>query len=122
MIATKNSIQPQSTDRLPNSARIYATGKIHPDIRVPLREVRLQPTKSFHGEMELNEPVRVYDTSGPWGDETYEGRVEQGLPLHRRSWILARGDVEEYGGRTVQPRDNGYLTRGHVEYASQRET
>jgi len=122
MIATKDSIQPQSTERLPNSTKTYIVGKIHPDIRVPLREIRLQPTKDFHGQIEVNEPVRVYDTSGPWGDEAFAGHVEQGLPLHRREWILARGDVEGYDGRVVQPRDNGYLTRGHVEYASQRET
>jgi len=121
MIATKDSIQPQSSDRLPNSTRIYIPGRMHRGVRVPLREIGLQPTKSSNGQSELNEPVRVYDASGPWGDENFHGNVEQGLPPYRRDWIEGRGDVEAHEGRAVQPRDNGYLTRGHAEYASQRE-
>ena len=50
---------------LPNSRRIYIKGEIHPDIRVPFREISLAPTKTMSGEVEVNEPVRVYDTSGP---------------------------------------------------------
>src|SRR5437016_8248645 len=53
---------------LPNSKKIYVSGKIHSDIRVPFREITLAPTKTMSGEIEVNEPVRVYDTSGPWGD------------------------------------------------------
>ena len=122
MIATKDSLEPQSGDRLPNSARIYVKGKIHPDICVPFREITVGDTKTFGGAIEVNEPVRLYDCSGPWGDQDQTCDVQQGLPVLRREWILARGDVEEYEGREVQPRDNGYLTRGHAEYASQRET
>jgi phosphomethylpyrimidine synthase len=47
--------------------------------------------------------------------------VEQGLPQLRHNWIIKRGDVEQYTGREVKPEDNGYLTRGHAEYASQHE-
>ena len=43
----------------------------------------------------MNEPVRVYDTSGPWGDPEFKGNETTGLPKLRRPWILARGDVEE---------------------------
>src|SRR5436305_10446078 len=57
-----------SSDQLPNSRKIFVAGKIHPDIRVPFREIKLAPTKTMSGEIEVNEPVRVYDTSGPWGD------------------------------------------------------
>ena len=49
MIATKTSIEPQSTEPLPNSTRVYVPGKIHSEVRVPFREVRLSPTKSFSG-------------------------------------------------------------------------
>ena len=45
--------------------------------------------------METNEPVRVYDCSGPWGDESFHGDAEHGLPPLRRDWVLRRGDVEE---------------------------
>src|SRR5256884_9974393 len=53
---------------LPNSKKIYVDGKLHVDLRVPFREISLAPTKTMSGEIEINEPVRVYDTSGPWGD------------------------------------------------------
>ena len=52
----------------PNSEKIYVGGELHRDVRVPFREISLAPTKSMNGEIEANEPVRVYDTSGPWGD------------------------------------------------------
>jgi phosphomethylpyrimidine synthase len=106
---------------LPASTRVYVDGKLHPSLRVPMREISLSPTKSFNGREETNEPVRVYDCSGPWGDPTFDGTVEQGLPALRREWILQRGDVESYEGRPVKPQDNGYLTEKHAEYASQSE-
>ena len=121
MIATKESIEPQSSDRLPKSKKVYVNGNLHADVRVPFREIELSPTKSFNGRIEANESVRVYDCSGPWGDESFNGDVKQGLPALRRNWILARGDVEEYQGRDIKPEDNGYLTRGHEEYASRAE-
>ena len=95
MIAAKDSIEPQSGEPLPNSARAYVPGKIHPDVRVPFREIKLSPTKSFDGHVEANVPVRVYDCSGPWGDPDFAGNVEQGLPMLRGKWITARGDVEQ---------------------------
>jgi phosphomethylpyrimidine synthase len=88
-----------SSEQLPNSDRVYVPGKIHPEIRVPLREVKLSPTRSLNGQEEANEPVRIYDCSGPWGDPSFKGTVEQGLPVLRRSWILARGDVETVPGK-----------------------
>src|SRR5438552_7698210 len=51
-----------------NSTKIYVAGKQHVDLRVPFREISLAPTKSMSGEIEVNEPVCAYDTSGPWGD------------------------------------------------------
>jgi phosphomethylpyrimidine synthase len=113
MIATKASFEPSSSEPLPNSKRVYVPGRIHPDVRVPMREIALTPTKGAGGRIEVNEPVRVYDTSGPWGDPDFRGDVTQGLPPLRRPWILARGDVEEYDGRPVQPIDDGYLSEQH---------
>ncbi|SKA89425.1 phosphomethylpyrimidine synthase [Prosthecobacter debontii] len=118
MIASKDSFEAHSSDQLPASTRVYVEGQIHKDIRVPMREIKLSPTKSFNGQMEENAPVRVYDTSGPWGDPDYTGTVETGLPALRKTWIEGRGDVEEYDGRTVQARDNGYLSDQHAEYAA----
>src|SRR4051794_9491607 len=94
MIASKSSFEPQSSERLPKSNKVYVPGKHHPSIRVPLREIELSPTKAINGRMEPNEPLRVYDCSGPWGDANFNGKVEQGLPPLREEWILARGDIE----------------------------
>ena len=105
---------------LPNSSRVYVTGQRHPDVRVPFREISLSPTKNFRGELEANNPVRVYDTSGPWGDADFRGDVERGLPGLRRDWILNRGDVAEYDGRNVRPEDNGYLSGVHADHAGKR--
>ena len=111
----------KSSEFFPNSKRVYVSDSRHKDMRVPFREIALHPTQSFNGEMEANEPLRVYDTSGPWGDESQSCDSQQGLPPLRADWIQARGDIEEYEGREVQPQDNGYLTRGHAQYASRSE-
>jgi phosphomethylpyrimidine synthase len=98
MIATKESFEPHSSESRiagPKSKRVYVPGRLHPDVRVPMREIELAPTKSYTGAIEQNEPVRVYDCSGPWGDPDFKGTVEAGLPALRRDWILKRGDVEE---------------------------
>ena len=42
-----------------------------------------------------NDPVLVYDTSGPYSDPDYEVNLKEGLPRLRESWILERGGVEQ---------------------------
>jgi len=76
---------------LPGSNKLMVDG-------VPFREVKLSG-----GEP----PVRLYDTSGPYTDETAVIDIEKGLAQRRRDWILARGDVEEYEGRARKPEDDG---------------
>ena len=76
---------------LPGSNKLMVDG-------VPFREVKLSG-----GEP----PVRLYDTSGPYTDETAVIDIEKGLGQRRREWILARGDVEEYEGRARKPEDDG---------------
>jgi phosphomethylpyrimidine synthase len=121
MIASKDSFQPHSSEQLPASKKIYVEGAIHKDVRVPMREITVTPTKSYTGRVESNDPVRVYDCSGPWGDPDFTGTVEEGLPALRHDWILKRGDVANYDGREVKPQDNGYLSGKHAEYASKAE-
>jgi phosphomethylpyrimidine synthase len=106
--------------QLPNSRKVYVSGKLHPEIRVPFREITLAPTKSMNGAIEVNEPVRVYDTSGPWGDPDFHGDVTQGLPPLRAEWIRARGDVETVAGRPVTPADDGWLSEVHAKHAERR--
>jgi len=121
MIASTDSFEPSSQDQLPNSKRVYVNGTIHPDVRVAFREISQSPTKSLSGDVEDNAPVRVYDTSGPWGDPDFEGDVAKGLPALRDKWIRDRADVEEYDGRTAKPLDNGYLSSVHADHATQRD-
>src|SRR5438093_7790131 len=105
MLASKDSFEPDSGDRLPNSRRVYVAGKIYKDIRVPMREIILATARSSNDQIEVNKAVRVYDCSGPWGDPDFPSSVAEGLPLLRREWLLERGDVEEYDGREVLPKD-----------------
>jgi hypothetical protein len=120
MIAPINSEELQSSDSLPNSRKVYVNGERHPDLRVPFREIRLAPTKTMSGEIEVNEPVRVYDTSGPWGDASLTLDPVQGLPALRAKWIRSRRDVEEITGRAVTPIDDGYLSISHAESSVKR--
>ncbi len=112
--------EPTSEKQLPNSERTYVAGKTA-NVRVPFREISLNVTKSMNGAVEVNEPIRVYDVSGPWGDPTFKGDVRDGLPALRSDWIIGRGDVEEYEGRKIEPRDNGYLTVGAEGYARNKD-
>jgi phosphomethylpyrimidine synthase len=121
MIAIKDSFEPHSSEQLPASKKVFVAGTIHPDVSVPMREIEVSPTKSYTGAITPNDPVRVYDCSGPWGDPAFTGTSEQGLPALRAKWIRERGDVEEIDGREVKPQDNGYLSGKHAEYASKAE-
>jgi phosphomethylpyrimidine synthase len=116
-----NETTPVNNDKpLPNSRRIYVDGK-QPGVRVPFREISQNQTRNFDNSLVDNAPVRVYDTSGPWGDPSVHADVREGLPSLRRHWILERGDVEEYEGRDLQPIDDGYLTFDAANQARQKE-
>ena len=85
----------------PNSRRIFIQGS-RPDIRVPLREIQLADT--FVGgtkeapQFEPNEPVPVYDTSGPYGEDAAPIDVRRGLPRLREEWVLERADTDALEG------------------------
>jgi phosphomethylpyrimidine synthase len=96
----------------PSSRHVRIEGS-RPDIQVPMREIVLSPTRLPNGTEVPNEPIRVYDTSGPWGDPEFHGDPARGLPPVRAAWIRERGDVEETAGRALQPGDDGYLSEKH---------
>jgi len=88
-----------TTGPIPGSRKVYVAGGNDGALRVPFREVVL--------ETSANEaPVRLYDTSGPYSEDSPKIDVYKGLPRTRGAWIRARGDVEEYAGRAVRPEDN----------------
>ncbi|MAL85303.1 MAG: phosphomethylpyrimidine synthase [Opitutae bacterium] len=96
----------------PNSRKVYLKGKIH-SVNVPMREISQSESSLPNGDSEENKPIRVYDTSGAWGDPDYHNNSEVGLPLVRNSWIHERNDVEKISGRVHLPIDNGYLSSMH---------
>lgn len=87
----------------PNSRRIYIQGS-QADIRVPMREIQLSPTliggDNDNPQYEANEPIPVYDTSGPYGDPEINIDVRQGLAKLRQPWIDARNDCAPLSERS----------------------
>lgn len=63
-----------------------------------MREITLSPTRLSNGKNEINPPVTVYDTSGPYTDTSAVIDVRKGLPRIREEWVLNRKDVEVLNG------------------------
>jgi len=102
-IVSPKPIPAVTTGPLPASSKVFRPGTIHPQIRVPLREIALHPTA---GEP----PVTVYDASGPYTDPAVPTRIDLGLPRVRAEWRRPDGEVETYQGRIVRPEDNGFVS------------
>ncbi|GAA4226270.1 phosphomethylpyrimidine synthase ThiC [Actinomadura meridiana] len=81
---------------VPSARKTYLRGS-RPDIRVPMREVRLTS----------GDAVVLYDTSGPYTDPVQQPDVRTGLPPLRELWIAERCDTEPYEGRAARPEDDG---------------
>ena len=96
-----------TTGPLPASRKVYVKGELFPDLRVPVREIDLHPSAN-------EEPVAVYDTTGPYTDPDISIDVEEGLSRARTDWIKERGGVEVYAGRHVRPEDNGGANGKHL--------
>ena len=80
--------------RFPASRKVYTPGRLHPDVRVPHREIALSPTHIHNSDRtEVNAPLRVYDTSGPYTDPDAIIDVRQGLTRLREPWIRGREGV-----------------------------
>ncbi len=95
--AAEAFIKDVSGQSFPNSTKIYVPGEIHP-IQVGMRLISVSDTyisgPQDNPVMEPNEPVPVYDTSGPYTDPNIEVDVYKGLPKLRQSWIEARENTE----------------------------
>ena len=83
---------------LPNSEKIYVTGT-RDDIRVPMRKITLDETPTDMGG-EVNPPIFVYDTSGPYTDPMATIDIRKGLAPVRAGWIEERQDTELLDGPT----------------------
>ncbi len=95
------------TGKIPGSRKIYVPGVLHPDIRVPFREVQVHPSAN-------EPPVTIYDPSGPFTDPAAAVDIERGLDRPREAWVRGRGDVETVQGREVRPEDNGRVSINYL--------
>ncbi len=112
-------VDQQSIQPFPRSQKVYVRGS-RPDIRVPMREISLDVTPTAFGG-EINAPVTVYDTSGPYTDPNVQIDVRQGLPDVRSAWIDDRGDTEklpglssEFGQRRLNDAELSAMRFAHV--------
>ncbi len=106
----------------PASKKIYVQGNLHKNIQVAMREVTLSDTKINGKVHQKNEPVTIYDTSGPYTDPNISIDVKKGLPKLRQEWILERGDVEqlgdissEYGKQRLALKELDHLRFEHLQ-------
>jgi phosphomethylpyrimidine synthase len=93
MLRNPNAVSNEIVTRgpLPGSRKRIVNG-------VPFREVPLSG----------GEPsVLLYDTSGPYTDESAQIDIARGLAPRRSGWIQGRGDVESYAGRERLAQDDG---------------
>ncbi len=95
-----SSVDKQSVQPFPRSRKVYIEGT-RPDIRVPMREISLDTTHTDKGE-EVNEPLYVYDTSGPYTDPTVQIDLRKGLAPLRAEWIAEREDTEQLDALTSE--------------------
>ena len=109
-----------SSGPLPGSEKIYVKGEMF-DIEVPMRRINLTPTVDTDGTKIENEPVVVYDTSGPYTDPNYTVDLHKGLPKIREQWIADRNDTvkleglsSEYGRARQNDRSLDALRFEHV--------
>ncbi|MCK9182564.1 MAG: phosphomethylpyrimidine synthase ThiC [Fibrobacteraceae bacterium] len=109
--------------QFPRSRKIYVSGKIFPDIKVGMREVKLDDP--------ICNVLPIYDTSGPYGDEEKFVDVHKGIERIREAWIEDRKDTEKVRTEVVHAKKGknvsqmyyakrGVITR-EMEYIAIRE-
>jgi len=99
-----------TTGPIEGSRKVYAVPEAAPDLRVPVREIVLT-------EAAAEPAIPVYDTTGPYTDNSVAIDVEAGLKRTRIEWVRERGGVEDYEGRPIQPVDNGNVSGKHLARA-----
>ncbi len=87
--------------------KIYVSGCIHPDIKVPMRQINLTNNKS----------LVVYDTAGPYSDKNAPIDIHQGLPRIREQWVEQRADTQTYEGLICQLPDDA---KSDLQYKPRR--
>ncbi len=90
-----------TTGPIVGSHKIYTSPEGRPDIRVPFREIPLEPTAR-------EDAFRAYDTSGPYTDAGATIQLEAGLLPVRAPWLTRRALIA-VTPREVKPEDNGNI-------------
>jgi phosphomethylpyrimidine synthase len=90
-----------TTGPIAGSRKIHTSPEGHPEIRVPFREIALDPSAR-------EAPFRTYDTSGPFTDPGVTIDLAAGLPPLRAPWLAKRG-FTRIEPRAVKPEDNGNI-------------
>lgn len=109
----------------PNSEKIYINGSIYPEVKVGMRKVTLTPSVSIkNGKRVMNEnqPIYIYDTSGPYSDPKSIIDLKKGLPRLREKWIANNENIEilssltsEYGKKRLEDCNLDYLRFSHLK-------
>jgi len=95
-----------TTGPITGSRKVYSSPAGHPGIHVPFREIALDPSAK-------EEPVRLYDTSGPYTEDSAAIDLAAGLPRIRAPWIARRG-FDAVNPREVKPEDNGFVPQDRL--------
>jgi phosphomethylpyrimidine synthase len=100
-VQSKTAARPDTvtTGPIAGSRKIYTSPEGRADVRVPFREIALDPTAR-------EEPYRAYDTSGVYTDPSVTIDLAAGLPPIRADWLAKRG-FTRIDARAVKPEDNG---------------
>lgn len=113
----------------PFSEKIYVSGAIN-KVRVGMRRIRLTDTSHINEQGETiikkNNPVIVYDTSGPWSDPKKTIHITTGIPRIREEWYDRRKDIQQISPNPIlsapyplyQAKEGKIITQMH--YAKRR--
>ena len=80
---------PSRPNHCPLRARSTSSDSLHPCVRVPMREISLQPAAQ-------EPPLSVYDSSGPYTDPARANRHRARPAASARGLDPARADTETY--------------------------
>jgi phosphomethylpyrimidine synthase len=100
----------------PESQKTYFEGKLFRDLKIPMREIKINGNKKKDNPKSLY----VYDSSGPYSDKDTNININEGLFPLRKNWLLKRKPIQ--GGTTQM----GYAKKGiiteEMEYVAIRES
>src|SRR3989339_1571181 len=94
-----------SFNPLRGSKKTYKASPNCNGLKVPFRKITLSDTIDHNGKESPNQPLYLYDTSGPYTDPDIEIDITRGLPKIRTQWIKERGDTEELSQSTSYQRN-----------------